>query len=83
MEDQSQPPRGPREITEIAATIRENAQRWGYSLQSAKDEISRLEARIQTHSSTGGGLVKDQYGDEKRVIELKQAQEGLRDNLQE
>ena len=46
-----------------------------------KDEISRLEAGIQSQSSTGGGLVKDQYGDEKRAIELNQAQEELRGNL--
>ena len=51
--------------------------------KSVKDEISRLEARIQTYFSTGGGLVKDQYGDEKPVIELKQAQEELHENLQE
>ena len=40
-------------------------------------DFSKAEAAIRSYSDVGGDLVKDKIGDDKRSIELKQAEGGL------
>ena len=48
---------------------------------NTRREISKLEATIRSHAVIGGGLVQYPFGDENRVLEVKQAQADLRETL--